>query len=205
MRNAPLEGNAASYNIISGHRLGAWLPWYRGPIDKEMQLESKALLKFVNSEMFQSSVSVALDIHSGFGMKDRLWFPYAKDQSEFPFKKQVYAIKELLDRTYPHHIYTIEPQHLSYLINGDLWDYSFMQFMENRKAGQIYIPWTLEIGSWIWIKKDPTQIFSALGLFNPKKGHRYRRTMRRHLLLLDFLAQIVKNGEAWFTTKEGGL
>jgi hypothetical protein len=197
MRNAPVDSIASPLNIVSGHRLGNWLPWYRGASNSEMEVESKVLIKYVQENVLNAPVSMAIDIHSGFGSKDRLWYPFSKDRSDFPFLRQVHSIKQLLDTTYPHHIYTIEPQHLSYMISGDLWDYLFLEHYKTERPGQIFIPWTLEIGSWIWIKKNPSQLFSALGIFNPIKEHRYARTMRRHLLLLNFLCQAIKNQRAW--------
>ena len=198
MRNAPVEIDKGDKPVflLSGHRYGPGLPWFRGQPEIEMEVESKTVVDFVKEEMLNAPVSVSLDIHSGFGMKDRLWYPYAKSTSPFPYKDKIFRIKELLDVTLPHHIYTVEPQSHAYITHGDLWDYLFeisrKDFNEN-----IYIPWTLELGSWMWVKKNPTQIFSALGLFNPMKRHRYNRTMRRHLLLIDFLCQIVKNPKSW--------
>ncbi|CAH2929990.1 MAG: FIG011155: Zinc carboxypeptidase-related protein [uncultured Paraburkholderia sp.] len=48
---------------------------------------------------------------------------------------------------------------------------------------------TLELGSWLWIKKNPRQLFSRQGFFNPVKAHRTARVLRRHANLLDFLAR----------------
>ena len=52
-------------------------------------------------------------------------------------------------------------------------------------------------GSWIWVKKNPRQLFSLLGAFNPMVLHRHQRTMRRHLVLFDFLKRAVLAGQTW--------
>lgn len=198
MRNAPVEIDKEDKPVflLSGHRYGPGLPWYRGEPEVDMEVESKAVVDFVKKYMFTSPVCMSLDVHSGFGMKDRLWYPYAKSTKSFPHKEKIFRIKELLDITLPHHIYTVEPQSAAYITHGDLWDYLF-EISQKTESNNVYIPWTLELGSWMWVKKNPTQIFSALGLFNPLKRHRYNRTMRRHLLLTDFLCQIVKNSKSW--------
>jgi hypothetical protein len=85
---------------------------------------------------------------------------------------------------------------MAYTTHGDLWDYLLEKHFENNLSN-LYIPWTLELGSWMWVKKNPLQIFSLMGLFNPVKQHRFNRIMRRHLLLLDFLKQMVRNSRSW--------
>ena len=40
-------------------------------------------------------------------------------------------------------------------------------------------------------------ILSSLGRFNPTKPHRHRRTLRRHLQLLDFLLHATASHRAW--------
>ena len=105
---------------------------------------------------------------------------------------------DLFEATYPHHIYIIEQQSDSYTVNGDLWDYLFeVYFEKNSFKEKIFIPLCLEMGSWSWLKKNPRQILSPIGLFNPMKKHRYNRTMRRHLYLLNYLSKIIENKESW--------
>jgi hypothetical protein len=200
MRNSPTNclPGVKTTPFVSGHRYGPWLPWYRGKQDSPMEIESQALINFVQSQTFSSRCSISIDIHSGFGMKDRLWFPYSKTSNPFPGFGQVQKIKDLLDSTLPHHIYIVEPQSDSYTIQGDLWDYLYDLHQEGpAKEGKLYIPWTLEMGSWSWVKKNPRQLLSAAGLFNPVKAHRYDRIMRRHLLLLEFLFRATRNQGAW--------
>jgi hypothetical protein len=53
------------------------------------------------------------------------------------------------------------------------------------------------MGSWIWVRKNPRQLFSRHGLFNPLIGHRQQRVLRRHLGLLDFLMRAAASHARW--------
>lgn len=198
MRNAPVDCEVPFPTfLVSGHRLSNKIPWYRGEAD-HLEIESEALVDFVKNHMFQSKAAVSIDFHSGFGVKDRLWFPYAKTNRPFSRIKEVQSLKDLLDEVMPYHIYHIEPQFASYNISGDLWDYLFdMHEAQETPQKNIFIPWTLEMGSWIWVRKNPLQIFKAEGFFNPVKAHRYDRTMRRHMRLIDFMFRAVRNFSSW--------
>ena len=109
-------------------------------------------------------------------------------------QSQVQSLKDLIDETLQHHIYSIEPQSFSYTTHGDLWDYLYDKFRDHDSQGKkLFIPWTLEMGSWRWVRKNPKQALSALGLFNPMVDHRFDRTMRRHKSLLDLLFSATRN------------
>ncbi|WP_372652111.1 DUF2817 domain-containing protein [Halobacteriovorax sp.] len=196
MRNAPVDAINKSLFLIGGHRISPLLPWYRGKKGDPMQAEAKTLCDAIKRVISKSPKTLVIDFHSGFGLKDRLWYPYAKSSDQFPAIDQVNNIQKIFDRTIPQHIYQIEPQSDQYTTHGDLWDYLF-DWKEDNFNQHDFIPWTLEMGSWTWLKKNPIQIFSKLGLFNPIKNHRYDRTMRRHLLLIDFFSNITKNWEVW--------
>jgi hypothetical protein len=197
MRNSPIESNEPTTRpLVSGHRLGPFLPWFRGK--NEMEVESRTLIEFMTKEALQSKVCLSIDFHSGFGMKDRLWFPYAKSKEPFPDWNQVMALKDLFKKSYPYHIYKIESQSDSYTTHGDLWDYIYEIHRESEEfKNNTFIPWTLEMGSWMWVKKNPFQLLNPLGLFNPIKAHRFDRVMRRHILLIDFFLKAVRNPESW--------
>ena len=55
----------------------------------------------------------------------------------------------------------------------------------SRRRTAFFLPLTLEMGSWLWVKKNPRQLFSRHGIFNPLIEHRQQRVLRRHLALLD--------------------
>jgi hypothetical protein len=157
-------------------------------------------VNFVQEQMFPSSFSMALDVHSGFGLRDQLWYPFARSDEEFPRMDLVEKFRNLLDRSHPNHVYVLEAQSKNYTTAGDLWDYIFdLHVASFGLEEKVFLPWTLEIGSWIWIRKNPLQLFSSMGLFNPIKEHRFRRTMRRHRSLLDLFFLATKNHKTWLT------
>lgn len=198
MRNAPVDALDRPPFLLGGHRLSPLLPWYRGRAGAPMEVEAQALVDTVELEMFEASAAFALDLHSGFGAVDQLWYPYAKARNQFPKQAEVDRFAQVLNESYPYHIYKIENQ--AYTTHGDIWDYLFdrhrERFPHNEKT---FLPWTLEMGSWIWVKKKPLQLFSLLGPFNPLEPHRYRRIMRRHFWLLDFFHRATANYHVWRT------
>ncbi len=200
MRNAPqdLAADALALPLVSGHRIGPWLPWYRGVKDGELEPEARILVDFVQEHMFGAPCAMSLDLHSGFGLRDRLWYPYSRTPAPFPDIQRVRKLRALLDDTLPHHVYKVEPQSDAYVIHGDLWDHLYDAHQTGpHQQGATFIPWTLEMGSWNWVRKNPLQLLTSGGLFNPFKAHRHDRTMRRHLLLLDFLFRATRNAGAW--------
>jgi hypothetical protein len=199
MRNSPVEGVGAT-RLYSGQRITSRLPWYRGDTLK-MEKESQALCRVVDQHLFNSPLSIALDLHSGFGLKDRLWFPYASRKTPFPLIAETLALKELFDRCYQNHIYKIEPTCQEYVINGDLWDYLFDTFVERFESEKLFLPLTLEMGSWLWLRKSPMHLFSRHGLFHPLLPHRQQRIFRRHFLLFDFLHRSLLYPEKWTQLK----
>ena len=196
MRNAPVESLEATSFLVGGHRFGRWLPWYRGREDR-MEDESASLVEFVRQFTFASPSFIGLDCHSGFGLVDRVWFPYAKTTKQFPGHQAVESIRGLLETAHPHHPYIIEPQSSQYTTHGDLWDLLYDEWKAQRGEVNSFIPFTLEMGSWSWVRKNPRQLFSSFGAFNPTIPHRYKRTMRRHLFLLDTLWSIARSPEHW--------
>lgn len=198
MRNAPVEADGAPSFLLGGHRISKLLPWYRGDALGSIETGTDAIIRAVKEEMFASKTAVSVDFHSGFGVQDQLWFPYARTTAPFPQLAELYGLKSLLDRTYPNHFYKIEPQASNYTTHGDVWDYLYDEFRTHAQEGsRIYIPLTLEMGSWMWVKKNPTQILSALGPFNPVMPHRRQRILRRHNTLFDFLTRSVISSHPW--------
>ena len=200
MRNSPVEG-VGTTKFYSGQNLTHHLPWYRGDV-LNMEKEALALCRVVDQHLFNSPLSIALDLHSGFGIKDRLWFPYASRKKPFPFIAETLALKELFDRCYQHHIYKIEPMCMEYIINGDLWDYLLDDFRERFATDRLFLPLTLEMGSWLWLRKNPSHLFSRHGLFHPLLPHRQQRVFRRHFLLFDFLHRSLLYPKNWATLQK---
>lgn len=198
MRNAPLDAIDKVPFLVGGQRISAGLPWYRGLEDTPMETENLALCAVVNSELLTRKFSMALDCHSGFGASDRIWFPYAHTRRPIAHLAEMQALKDVFWQTYNHHPYVFEPQSLQYLAHGDIWDHLYLEACKN--LDRVFLPLTLEMGSWLWIKKNPRQMFSLKGIFNPLIEHRQHRVLRRHLSLLDFLARAACSHSRWTPT-----
>ncbi|HEY1393148.1 MAG TPA: M14 family zinc carboxypeptidase [Methylibium sp.] len=195
MRNAPVECAERAPFLLGGQRLSAGLPWYRGAKDAPMEAESAALCRVVEEELLSRRFSIAIDCHSGFGTRDRIWFPYAHTTRPIEHLAELHALNLIFDQTHPHHRYVFEPQSRQYLAHGDLWDYLYLRACE--QPGRILLPLTLEMGSWLWVKKNPRQLFSRQGIFNPLIEHRQQRVLRRHMAWLDFAARAAGSCERW--------
>lgn len=226
MRNAPIESSEKVSFLVGGQRISSRLPWYRG--HGKMELESAALTQYVAQLLRRSSSLVSLDAHSGFGLSDHIWFPYAHSRQYFESANYIYYLKQLFEASYPHHgHYRLAPQSQFYRTHGDIWDYAYQQHTlhpqsfftsVNLEKGNLslgdtaqgciqgciasggtthnvskppipFLPLTLEMGSWAWIKKNPRQIFNFAGFFNPQKTHRHHRILRRHTVLMQFLME----------------
>ena len=108
----------------------------------------------------------------------------------------------LVKQAHAHHRYVFEPQSLQYLAHGDLWDHLYLQALQRPPiapgpAGSlpVFLPLTLEMGSWLWVRKNPRQMFSRRGIFNPliaaifnayipDTGARYDRQSRNPITLV---------------------
>lgn len=199
-RNAPIDAHGKVPLLGGGHRLGNFLPWYRGRKGAAMEAENNALENLLARQIFNRPFAAVIDVHSGLGMQDRLWFPHACSKQPIDNIAEYFALKLLWERSYPNHTYLFEPQSLHYLSHGDLWDYFYYQSQQQQQAH--FLPLTLELGSWLWIKKSPRQLFNPGGLFNPQIQHRHARVLRRHLLLLDFMLAATLNHKHWLPDKK---
>ncbi len=198
MRNAPVEATEPVPLLVGGQRLSSTLPWYRSRADRPMEPEAQALCEVVTTQLLRSVCSLALDCHSGFGLQDRLWFPYAHTASPLPHLAEVHALHRIYVQSHPHHHYIVEPQSAQYLTHGDLWDHLYQQHQARQdEVATTFLPFTLEMGSWLWIKKNPRQLFNRHGIFNPLIAHRQQRVLRRHQPLLDFLLHAVASHAHW--------
>ena len=200
MRNAPVEADDPPF-LVGGHRISPHFWWYRGPEGADLEIESKVLIDSVIQEIGQSPLSLTIDVHSGFGTQDQIWFPYARTRNKFPHLPHLHSLIDLFDHTFPHHFYRIEPQAANYTTHGDLWDFIYDQNLKQNPQS-VYLPLCLEMGSWMWLKKNPTQIFLADGPFNPIKKHREKRILRRHYTFFDFLIKAMSSENAWSVLNE---
>ncbi len=198
MRNAPVDAAEPVPWMVGGQRVSAAMPWYRGPVGAGMQAESQALCDLVSAELLTRPFSIALDCHSGFGMADRIWFPFAHTARPIAHLAEVHALAEIFEASNTHHRYVLEPQSRQYLTHGDLWDHLYLR--SAAEPDRTFLPLTLEMGSWIWVKKNPRQLFSRQGFFNPLIEHRQQRVLRRHMAWFDFLTRAASSHRHWLPT-----
>ena len=198
MRNAPVEAAEPVPWLIGGQRLSAKLPWYRGPHGAVMEAESQALCELVRAELLPRPFSIALDCHSGFGTVDRIWFPFAHTAQPIAHLAEVHALTGIFEHSHANHRYVLEPQSRQYLTHGDLWDHLYLRAC--NRPQRCFLPLTLEMGSWMWVKKNPRQLFSRQGIFNPLIEHRQQRVLRRHMAWFDFLTRAASSHRLWLPT-----
>lgn len=199
MRNAPLAATEKVPFLFGGQRISARLPWYRGLEGAPMEPENIAVCAVVEQELLSRKFSIALDCHSGFGINDRIWFPYAHTTQPIGHLPEMHALMATYDQTHPNHRYVFEPQSRQYLAHGDIWDYLYQR--ASTLPERTFLPLTLEMGSWMWVKKNPRQLFSRQGIFNPLIEHRQHRVLRRHLTWLDFLSRAACGYPRWIPTE----
>jgi hypothetical protein len=195
MRNAPIDAIEKVPFLVGGQRYSNALPWYRGASAAPMEPEARALCAVVERELLPRPFSLALDCHSGFGLSDRIWFPFACSSQPIHHLAEIDALAGLFDQTYENHHYVFEPQSGQYCTHGDLWDYLYLQAGEN--PARIFLPLTLEMGSWLWVKKNPRQLFTRQGIFNPQIEHRQQRVLRRHIGWMEFLCRAACSWQRW--------
>ena len=194
-RNAPVQASDPVPFMIGGQRRSDRLPWYRGPAGAAMEAENLAVCAVVREELLTHRFSMVVDCHSGFGTRDRVWFPYAHTARPIPHLAEVFAFKTILDESHPQHRYVVEPQSAQYLAHGDLWDHLYLGALE--RPAHTFLPLTLEMGSWLWVKKNPRQLFTRHGIFNPLIEHRRQRVLRTHVAWLDFVGRAALGHDRW--------
>jgi hypothetical protein len=195
MRNAPVDALEPVPFLVGGQRISSGLPWFRGLKGVPMEAENLAVAEVVAQELLSRRFSLSVDCHSGFGRRDRIWFPYAHTRAPIAHLAELHALKSIFVQSHSHHRYIIEPQSGQYLAHGDLWDHLYQQACTD--PARVFLPLTLEMGSWLWVKKNPRQLFSRHGMFNPLIEHRQQRVLRQHQLLLDFLSRAASGHQLW--------
>ena len=195
MRNAPIQAAGSVPFLLGGHRISRHLPWYRGAAGAEMEIENQALCRIVQQELLSRPFSIAVDCHSGFGSRDRVWFPHAHSVKPIAHLADIVALEELFQQIHPNNKYLFEPQSLQYRTHGDIWDHLYLQAQQDQS--KTFLPLTLEMGSWLWVKKNPRQLFSRQGIFNPSVEHRLHRVLRGHTVWLDFLMRAACSRDNW--------
>lgn len=70
-------------------------------------------------------------------------------------------------------------------------------FANRKNKSKTFLPLTLEMGSWLWVKKNLRQLFSLHVLFNPIVEHRLNRVLRKHTVWLEFLMHVAAGHDNW--------
>jgi hypothetical protein len=194
-RNSGIEAKGAM-PFFGGHKISPRLPYYRG---KSMERESRALIRFLKNELWhgKNRIHAALDIHSGYGSQNYLWWPYSYTKDDV-YQRPAFELlgDELRKR---HSLYRIEPMALSYQTHGDLWDLALLEFEKQQRTGLYqksqFLPYTLEIGTWQEIRKQPTRLFSREKIFNPPPESRKQYLKAHRALIWDFIHMHAKRGD----------
>ena len=194
-RNSGIEAEGA-LPFFGGQRISPALPYYRG---KALERESRALYRFLREYAWKNRrIHTALDIHSGYGAQNYLWWPYSYSKRRIPHSAVFERMaSELAER---HPLYRIEPMSLSYQTHGDLWDRALIEFEADKKEGRLprknlFLPLTLEIGTWDELKKNPFRVLRKQKIFNPPPQSRKAYLREHRQLIWDILHLHVKKSD----------
>lgn len=192
MRNSGVEAEAAPL-LFGGQRFSSKFPYYRG---KSLEPESRALFRYVHQYFYSSENSImpVLDLHSGFGTIDHVWWPYAGTKRPCVDTPLYQKIANYMQTRLGHTRFNFGPQSESYTTHGDLWDKFYDHFQDkiiakNPNSESRFLPLTLEIGTWSDIKENPSKLFRKRGIFNPAPENKketitgYRDFLRDFVLL----------------------
>ncbi|MBX3722386.1 MAG: DUF2817 domain-containing protein [Turneriella sp.] len=187
-RNSGVEAEKA-LPFFGGHKLSGALPYFRG---HTKQRETRALFRFLREDFLRRRrrVHLALDIHSGYGSENFFWWPYSYTTKPV-FKEQ--AILSVADTLRERHgMYRIEPMAKSYQTHGDLWDAALLAFQDKTlqqkpQRRSLFMPFTLEVGTWHELRKSPRRLFSREAIFNPPRESRKAYLKAHRALLWDFI------------------
>lgn len=190
MRNSGVEAVKAPF-FFGGHKYSNIFPYYRG---KVLQTESRVLDRFFHEYFLKAENEMipVVDIHSGFGVVDHVWWPYASTHEpcvdETLFQKIAFHFTNSLN----HFLYRFGPQSETYTTHGDLWDRLYDRFQkithETRTVQKSrFLPLTLEIGTWSDINIDPLKLFRKRGIFNPARESKQKSIVSHRKFLTDMM------------------
>ena len=199
MRNSGIDAVSAPF-FFGGHRISSSLPYFRG---KYLEPESRIVYRFMKKYFFPNETAIMplLDIHSGFGTVDHVWWPFAFTHEpcadEAIYKKMAMHLSE----KNLHTQYQYRPQSEIYTTHGDLWDRFYLQFrnlIEIKKRKSRFLPWTLEIGTWSDIPDNPSKLSRKRGIFNPAKENKQAVIKNYRNFLRDFVRLSCVKPSYWF-------
>ncbi|TGL40390.1 M14 family zinc carboxypeptidase [Leptospira perdikensis] len=189
MRNSGVEAVKAPF-FFGGHKISNLFPYYRGNV---LQSESKVLDRFYAEYLLpaENKMIPVIDIHSGFGAVDHVWWPYAGTHEQCADETLFQNIANYLTTKFNHILYRFGPQSETYTTHGDLWDRLYNEYQKIKPDtdinGSRFLPLTLEIGTWSDIQLDPWKIFRKRGIFNPTRELKQESIISHRKFLTDVL------------------
>lgn len=197
MRNSGVDGEKA-IPFFGGQKFSRRLPYFRG---RTLQPESRVLFRFIGDYFFNAKNRIlpVLDIHSGFGAIDRVWWPYAGKAEACPDDPLFRKITEHLKNNRGHKRYEFTPQNESYMMHGDLWDRLYDDFYaaQKKSSKSRFLPMTLEIGTWGAIRENPKRLLNKKKIFNPTRERKKQVTRAHRDFLRDFVLLAGSQPAAW--------
>ena len=181
MRNSGVEA-VHSLHFFGGHRFSNRLPYFRG---QSLEPESRTLYRFVYESFFnvKDQLIPVVDVHSGFGSVDHVWWPYAGTKEPCRDDALFQAMGRFFKIQAGHSHLNFGPQSESYTTHGDLWDLFYDHYWKlhesERKWKSRFLPLTLEVGTWSDLRENPTKVFNRKSIFNPD-GQKKRDTIARY-------------------------
>lgn len=202
MRNSGMDAENAPF-FFGGQRLTNHLPYFRG---KSLEPEAKVLSRFLQEYFFpvKDSLIPVIDIHSGYGSIDHVWWPYARTQKECEDDFLYHKISKYLSQKKNHTNYKFGPQSETYTIHGDLWDRFYDTFLHKKetttpKSDSRLLPITLEIGTWSDLGQNPLKVFKKRGIFNPAKENKKKSIISHR----EFLTDVIRIAQTKLNDWEG--
>ncbi|EOQ88597.1 zinc carboxypeptidase [Leptospira yanagawae serovar Saopaulo str. Sao Paulo = ATCC 700523] len=190
MRNSGVEAVKAPF-FFGGHKYSNFFPYYRGNV---LQSESRVLDRFFYEYLLnaENEMIPVVDIHSGFGTIDHVWWPYASIHRPCADEPLFQKMANHFTNSLNHYLYRFGPQSETYTTHGDLWDRLYDLFLERANSktnaqNSRFLPLTLEMGTWSDIKIDPWKIFRKRGIFNPARESKQKSIISHRKFLSDVM------------------
>lgn len=199
MRNSGMEAEKAM-PFFGGQKVSNHLPYFRG---KGLEPESRALYRFVFEYFFmpKNTIMPVLDIHSGFGSIDNVWWPYAYSKRPCSETQLYQKMADYLKIRCGHSLLSYGPQSESYTTHGDLWDrfydHYYNHHLNNPKWKSKFLPLTLEVGTWSELRQQPSRIFKKRAIFNPTSESKQDTISRYRPFLRDLMRTALVKPAKW--------
>lgn len=135
MRNSGIAA-IKPFLFFGGQKISKHLPYFRG---NGLEPESKALFRLVYESFFtvKDAIIPVLDLHSGFGTVDNVWWPYAFTKAPCPDTSSYQKIEKHLKHHCGHIHFQYGPQSETYTTHGDLWDKLYDQYRLSQEFAEL--------------------------------------------------------------------